>query len=243
MGWMHDSLHYMQENTINRRYHHDSLTFGLVYAFSEKFVLPLSHDEVVYGKGSLIGKMPGDEWQKFANLRAYFGFMWTHPGKKLLFMGGEIAQVREWNHDRSLDWGLLENPLHGGVQKVLRDLNALYRDTPALHRLDCDETGFRWVVLHDVEQSVFAYLRLGNDDDPPALVVCNFTPVPRHGYRLGVPRGGRWREVLNTDAGIYGGGNLGNCGQVFAEPGPMHDLPESVSILLPPLATVIFVAG
>jgi 1,4-alpha-glucan branching enzyme len=243
MGWMHDSLHYMEEDPINRRYHHDSLTFGLVYAFSEKFVLPLSHDEVVYGKGSLIGKMPGDEWQKFANLRAYLGFMWTHPGKKLLFMGGEIAQVREWNHDTSLDWGLLENPLHAGVQKVLRDLNALYRNTPALHRRDCDHTGFRWVVLHDVEQSVFAYLRLGNDDDPPALVVCNFTPVPRHGYRLGVPRGGRWREVLNTDAGFYVGANLGNSGQVFAEPWPMHDLPASVSILLPPLATIIFVAG
>jgi 1,4-alpha-glucan branching enzyme len=242
MGWMHDSLHYMEEESINRRWHHDSLTFGLVYAFSEKFVLPLSHDEVVYGKGSLIGKMPGDHWQKFANLRAYFGFMWTHPGKKLLFMGGEIAQEREWNHDRPLDWWLLDRPEHVGVQSVLRDLNAVYRNHPALHRRDCDASGFRWVVLHDREQSIFAYLRLGDEGDAPVLVVCNFTPVPRIGYRLGVPRAGAWREIMNTDAGIYGGSNLGNGGWVHAEDTAWGDYPASLSLTVPPLATVIFEA-
>jgi 1,4-alpha-glucan branching enzyme len=243
MGWMHDSLHYMQENSINRRWHHDSLTFGLVYAFSEKFVLPLSHDEVVYGKGSLITKMPGDRWQKFANLRAYLGFMWTHPGKKLMFMGGEIAQEREWNHDRPLDWGVLDQNDHAGVHRLMRDLNHLYRDYPALHRHDCDPSGFRWVVLHDSEQSVFAYLRYGDTGDAPMLVVCNFTPVPRYGYRLGVPKSGVWREVMNTDAGGYGGANLGNGGAVYAEDTPWGDLPASVSLVLPPLATVVFQAG
>jgi 1,4-alpha-glucan branching enzyme len=243
MGWMHDSLHYMQEESINRGWHHDSLTFGLVYAFSEKFVLPLSHDEVVYGKGSLIGKMPGDAWQKFANLRAYFGFMWTHPGKKLLFMGGEIAQDREWNHDRPLDWWVLDRPEHAGVQSLLRDLNGIYRNHPALHRHDCDGSGFRWVVLHDREKSVFAYLRFGDAGDPPVLVVCNFTPVPRLGYRLGVPRAGGWREIMNTDAGIYGGSNRGNGGWVTAEDQPWDDLPASVCLTLPPLSTVIFEAA
>jgi 1,4-alpha-glucan branching enzyme len=243
MGWMHDSLHYVEEESINRGWHHDSLTFGLVYAFSEKFVLPLSHDEVVYGKGSLIGKMPGDAWQKFANLRAYFGFMWTHPGKKLIFMGGEFAQDREWNHDHPLDWWLLDRPDHAGVQRLLRDLNGVYRNHPALHRHDCDGSGFRWVVLHDREKSVFAYLRFGDAGDPPVLVVCNFTPVPRLGYRLGVPQGGGWREIMNTDAGIYGGSNLGNGGWVNAEDQPWDDLPASVSLTLPPLATVIFEAG
>jgi 1,4-alpha-glucan branching enzyme len=242
MGWMHDTLHYMQEDTINRRWHHDSMTFGLVYAFSEKFVLPLSHDEVVYGKGSLIGKMPGDPWQKFANLRAYFGFMWTHPGKKLIFMGGEIAQDREWNHDRPLDWWLLDRPENTGVQAVLRDLNQLYRNHPALHRRDCDGSGFRWVVGADREQSVFAYLRFGDEGDRPVLVVCNLTPVPRHGYRLGVPQGGSWREIMNTDAGIYGGSNLGNGGWVTADDQSWGDFPASVSLTLPPLSTVIFEA-
>jgi 1,4-alpha-glucan branching enzyme len=240
MGWMHDTLHYMEEASINRRWHHDSMTFGLIYAFSEKFVLPLSHDEVVYGKGSLIGKMPGDAWQKFANLRAYFGFMWTHPGKKLIFMGGEIAQDREWNHDRPLDWWLLDRPENIGVQSVLRDLNQVYRDHPALHRHDCDSSGFRWVVGGDREQSVFAYLRFGDAGDRPVLVVCNFTPVPRIGYRLGVPQGGHWREIMNTDAGIYGGSNLGNGGGVTADDQSWGDFPASVSLTLPPLSTVIF---
>ncbi len=243
MGWMHDSLHYMQEEAINRRWHHGSMTFGLVYAFSEKFVLPLSHDEVVYGKGSLIRKMPGDTWQRFASLRAYFGFMWTHPGKKLLFMGGEFAQDREWNHDRGLDWFLLDQPLHKGVQALLCDLNAAYRDIPALHARDCDASGFRWVVMDDAEQSVFAYLRLGAEGDAPALVVCNLTPVPRHGYRLGVPQAGIWHERVNTDAEIYGGSNMGNGGAVQADEEAMHGLPASLSLTLPPLATLVLQPG
>lgn len=243
MGWMHDTLHYMEEAPINRRWHHDQLTFGLVYAYSEKFVLPLSHDEVVYGKGSLFGKMPGDEWQKFANLRAYYAFMWTHPGKKLMFMGGEIAQVREWNHDRSLDWFLLDDPRHAGVQRALRDLNMLYRDTPALHRKDCDPDGFRWAVMDDREQSVFAYLRFGDESDAPVLVVCNFTPVVRHGYRVGVPCAGAWIEALNTDAEHYGGSNVGNAGQVLAQPVPHGQEAYSFELVLPPLATIVFRAS
>ncbi len=243
MGWMHDTLHYMEEQPVYRRYHHGEMAFGLVYAFSEKFVLPLSHDEVVYGKGSLIRKMPGDDWQKFASLRAYFGFMWTHPGKKLLFMGGEIAQWREWNHDHGLDWHLLDSPMHRGVQSTVRDLNGLYKSLPALHQRDCQADGFRWVVIADADQSVFAYLRFGAEGSSPALVVCNFTPVPRLGYRVGVPHGGAWREVLNTDAAIYGGSNLGNNGAVHADTTPSHDLPASLVLTLPPLATLILHAG
>jgi 1,4-alpha-glucan branching enzyme len=242
MGWMHDSLHYIEEDPVNRRWHHGKLTFGLVYAFSENFLLPLSHDEVVYGKGSLIGKMPGDDWQRFANLRAYFGFMWTHPGKKLIFMGGEFAQEREWNHDIGLDWFLLDDARHRGIQALVRDLNAVYRKLPALHVRDSDHAGFRWVVMDDAAQSVFAYLRLGNEDDLPALIVCNFTPVPRYCYRVGVPAMGRWREALNTDATLYGGTNLGNAGAVEAEAVASHGLPASLSLLLPPLATIILVA-
>jgi 1,4-alpha-glucan branching enzyme len=243
MGWMHDTLHYIEEQPVYRKYHHGELTFGLVYAFSEKFVLPISHDEVVYGKRSLIGKMPGDAWQKFANLRAYLGFMWTHPGKKLLFMGSEIAQQREWNHDHGLDWYLLDEPANRGVQSLVRDLNAAYRSLPALHQRDCHPDGFRWVVMDDAEQSVFAYLRLGGEGAPPALVVCNFTPVPRYAYRLGVPQGGAWREVLNTDAAVYGGSNVGNGGGVQADDAPSHDLPASLLLTLPPLATIVLVAG
>jgi 1,4-alpha-glucan branching enzyme len=243
MGWMHDTLHYMEEQPINRRWHHDELTFGLVYAFSEKFVLPLSHDEVVYGKGSMIGKMPGDPWQKFANLRAYYGFMWSHPGKKLIFMGAEIAQHREWNHDRSLDWYLLDEPAHIGMQLLVRDLNHLYRETPALHRKDCEADGFAWVVMDDREQSVFAYLRFGADGDKPVLIVCNFTPIPRLIYRIGVPFAGFWREILNTDAGIYGGSNVGNGGGAVAEEVASHAQPASLNLSLPPLATVMFQAG
>ena len=243
MGWMHDTLHYMQEDPVNRRWHHDSATFGLVYAFSEKFVLPLSHDEVVYGKGSLIRKMPGDDWQRFANLRAYFGFMWTMPGKKLLFMGGEFAQEREWNHDAGLDWDLLDDPRHAGMQKLVRDLNGAYREIRALHARDCEPEGFRWVVVDDREQSAFAWLRFGEPDDPPALVVCNFTPVPRMGYRVGVPRGGVWRELINTDAGAYGGSNMGNGGSATAESIGAHGLDASVLLTLPPLATLVLVAS
>ena len=239
MGWMHDTLRYIHEDPVHRRWHHDELTFGLIYAFSEKFVLPLSHDEVVHGKGSLLGKMPGDEWQRFANLRAYFGFMWTHPGKKLLFMGGEFAQEREWDHDTGLDWGLLDRPRHASVQQLVRDLNRLYREIPALHRKDCNGTGFRWVVIDDRDQSVYVYLRFGEEADPPVLVACNFTPVPREGYRVGVPRAGGWLEVLNTDSEIYGGSNMGNGGCVQAQPIASHGLPASLELTLPPLATIV----
>ena len=243
MGWMHDTLHYMQEQPIYRRYHHDEIIFGLVYAFSENFVLPLSHDEVVYGKGSLIQKMPGDEWQKHANLRAYFAFMWTHPGRKLLFMGGEFAQWREWNHDAGLDWCSLDSGLNKGLQTLLCDLNAVYRGTPALHVRDSESDGFRWVVMDDADQSVYAYLRLGEAGDKPVMVVCNFTPVPRHGYRLGVPVGGRWQEIVNTDAAIYAGSNVGNNGFVEAEPIAFHDQQDSLSLTLPPLAALILQAA
>jgi len=243
MGWMHDTLHYMQEDPVNRRWHHDLMTFGLMYAFSERFVLPLSHDEVVYGKGSLIRKMSGDEWQRFANLRAYFGFMWTMPGKKLLFMGGEFAQEREWNHDTGLDWHLLDDPRHAGMQKLVRDLNHAYREIAALHARDCDPGGFDWVVVDDREQSVFAWLRHGRDGDAPALVVCNFTPVPRPGYRIGVPRSGLWREMINTDAAVYGGSNMGNGGAVRAEGIGAHGHEASLLLTLPPLATLVLLAS
>ncbi len=238
MGWMHDTLHYMHEDPINRSYHHGEITFGLVYAFTEHFTLPLSHDEVVYGKGSLIRRMPGDRWQKFANLRAYLSFMWTYPGKKLLFMGGEFAQDREWNHDTGLDWDLLDVPEHQGVQTLVHDLNAAYRGIPALHLGDCDPSGFRWVVVEDASNSVFAYLRLGHGT-PPVLVVCNFTSMPRHGYRVGVPTAGRWTEVLNSDAAQYGGSGVGNYGGVVADGEPAHGLPVSLNLTLPPLATLI----
>ena len=242
MGWMHDTLHYMEEEAVYRRWHHDSLTFGLMYAFSEKFVLPLSHDEVVYGKGSLIRKMKGDEWQRFANLRAYFAYMWTMPGKKLVFMGGEFAQDREWNHDAGLDWFLLDDPRHAGMQKLLRDLNRTYREIGALHARDCEPDGFRWVVVEDRDQSVFAWLRFGAEDDPPALVVCNFTPVPRCDYRIGVPRRGLWREIVNTDAAVYGGSNTGNSGGVQGDGPAQHGQPASLLLTLPPLSTLVLIA-
>ena len=241
MGWMHDTLDYMEEQPVYRQWHHNKITFGLVYAFSEKFMLPLSHDEVVYGKGSLIRKMPGDTWQKFASLRAYFGFMWTHPGKKLIFMGGEFAQDREWNHDTGLDWNLLDDPHHAGVQHLLRDLNQAYRSIPALHQGDCDPAGFRWVILDDAADSVYAYLRQSLDGSPPALVVCNFTPVPRYGFRIGVSHAGPWAERINTDAEHYGGSNVGNGGRVEAEAVPAHGLPASVVLTLPPLATLVLI--
>ena len=239
MGWMHDTLHYIEESPVHRRWHHGEISFGLVYAFSERFVLPISHDEVVYGKGSMITKMPGDEWQKFANLRAYYGLMWGHPGKKLLFMGSEFAQGREWNHDTGLDWWQLDHPLHKGVQRLVGDLNRLYAALPALHVKDCDHLGFRWVVLHDADQSVYAWLRFGHFGQKPVLVVCNFTPVPRHEYRLGVSQDGPWREVLNSDSERYGGSNVGNGGTVQAHAIPSHDQPASLSLVLPPLAVLI----
>ncbi len=241
MGWMHDTLRFMSKEPVHRRYHHHDLTFGLLYAFTENFILPLSHDEVVHGKGSLLGKMPGDRWQRFANLRAYFGFMWGHPGKKLLFMGGEIAQEREWNHDTSLDWHLLDDPLHRGVQNLVRDLNRLYRDIPALHQRDTEAAGFQWLVSDDAENSVIAWARRGFAEDDIAIVVSNFTPVPRRGYRLGVPKPGFYREVLNSDAAVYGGGDIGNSGGVTAEASESHGQPFSVSLTLPPLSTLILV--
>jgi 1,4-alpha-glucan branching enzyme len=238
MGWMHDTLEYMQKDPIYRRHHHHLMTFGIDYAFSENFVLPLSHDEVVHGKGSLLNKMPGDRWQRFANLRAYFGFMWAHPGKKLLFMGGEFGQEREWNHDRSLDWHLLDDPDHAGLQRLVRDLNELYRETPALHALDCEPAGFAWIEGGDTEHSVFSFERRDGEGQS-VVVVCNLTPVVRHDYAIGVPSAGAWRERLNTDAEVYGGSNIGNAGLVEATPTPLHGRPASVRLTLPPLATLV----
>lgn len=243
MGWMHDTLKYMQRDPIHRRHHHSDLTFGLLYAFSENFILPLSHDEVVHGKGSLLARMPGDDWQKFANLRAYFSFMWTHPGKKLLFMGGEFAQGREWNHDGQLDWHLLDDHggghWHRGVRDLVRDLNHLYRDTPALHERDCEGEGFRWIKGGAAEESVLAYSRHGFAEAAAAVTVVNFTPVPRQRYRVGVPFGGVWREALNSDAAAYAGSGITNPEPVQAETLPWDGQPFSVEIALPPLAGLV----
>jgi 1,4-alpha-glucan branching enzyme len=239
MGWMHDTLQYIERDPVHRSYHHDELTFGLIYAFSEKFILPLSHDEVVYGKQSLIGKMPGDRWQKFANLRAYYGFMWGHPGKKLLFMGAEIAQWHEWNHDAEIDWATLGNDDHAGIQRLVRDLNRVYRAEPALHAHDADGYGFRWVIGDDRSNSVFAFLRFGPEGTRPVLVACNFTPAPRHNYRIGVPWAGRWTEIANTDSAFYGGSNMGNEGGVRTVEHAVHGEPQSLELTLPPLATVM----
>jgi len=242
MGWMHDTLHYMSLDPIHRKYHHNDLTFGLLYAFHENFILPLSHDEMVHGKRSLIGKMAGDRWQRFANLRAYFAYMWTHPGKKLLFMGGEFGQEREWNHDIGLDWQLLADPFHEGVRRLVRDLNFLYRDEPALHQLDCDPAGFQWIDVANAAESIVSYLRRSGDPQELAIVVCNFTPVPRDNYRIGVPRPGRYRERINTDAAEYGGSGVGNAGEVHAEPHPIHGQQYSIALRLPPLGVLIFTA-
>ncbi|MCQ4232609.1 1,4-alpha-glucan branching protein GlgB [Pseudomonas stutzeri] len=238
MGWMHDTLKYIQEDPVHRRYHHDKMTFGMIYAYSEYFVLPISHDEVVHGKGSLIDKMPGDRWQKFANLRAYLSFMWTHPGKKLLFMGSEFGQWREWNHDRELDWFLLEEPDHRGAQHLVRDLNRLYRTEPALHQLDSDPRGFQWLIGDDRGNSVLAWLRR-DAEGRPLLVIGNFTPVVREGYRVGVPQEGRWQEIFNSDAQCYGGSNVGNGGGILAEGTPAHGEQYSLQLTLPPLGVVI----
>jgi len=238
LGWMHDTLKYLQQDAVFRKYHHSRLTFSIWYAFSENFVLPLSHDEVVHGKGSLIGRMPGDEWQQFAGLRLLYGYMWTHPGKKLLFMGGEFAQRREWHHEESLEWHVLQHPLHAGVQRWVRDLNHLYQRTPALHALDFSEDGFAWVDCADADISAITYLRMGASG-PPLLVACNFTPVPRTNYRIGVPAAGYWRERLNSDASDYGGSGLGNLGGVVAERIAAHGHAQSLRVLLPPLAVVV----
>jgi 1,4-alpha-glucan branching enzyme len=240
MGWMHDLLDYMQKDPVHRKHHHDRLTFGLLYAWHENFVLPLSHDEVVHGKGSLHGKMPGDDWQKFAHLRAFYGFMYGHPGKKLLFMGGEFGQTREWSHDRSLDWYLLDaGPYHRGLQRLVADLNRLYRAEPALYQVDHEPAGFAWIDCRDAQQSVVAFLRRARDPSNFLVFVSSFTPVPRHGYRVGVPAPGYYRERLNTDAAVYGGGNVGNEGGVWAEPTPWQGQPWSVSLTIPPLATLV----
>jgi 1,4-alpha-glucan branching enzyme len=240
MGWMHDTLSYMQREPIHRRHHHGELTFGTVYAHSERFILPLSHDEVVHGKGSLLSRMPGDAWQRFANLRAYLAFMWAHPGKKLLFMGGEFAQWREWDHDNALDWFLLDQPLHQGMQNLVGDLNRLLQEEPALHRDDLRERGFAWVIGDDARHSVYAFLRCAEDASmAPVLAVSNFTPIARHDYRIGVPVAGQWREICNTDSGHYGGSNLGNGGIVFTEPESSHGHGQSLRLTLPPLATLL----
>jgi 1,4-alpha-glucan branching enzyme len=238
MGWMHDTLEYMARDPVHRRYHHDRLTFSMVYAFTENFVLPLSHDEVVHGKGSLLAKMPGDPWQQRANLRALYGYMWAHPGKKLLFMGGELGQVQEWRSEGSLDWHLLETPEHAGIQELVRDLNLRYREEPALWEVDFEPAGFRWLEANDADANVIAFLRLARDGARAVACVCNFSPVPRSGYRVGLPRGGRWRELLNTDDERYGGGGVGNAGAIAAEEKPWHDQPFSAGLTLPPLGVI-----
>ena len=237
MGWMNDTLSYMQKDPVFRKYHHHQMTFGLNYAWSENYILPISHDEVVHGKGAMLAKMPGDLAEKFANLRAYYGFMWAHPGKKLLFMGCEFAQNREWNHDQSLDWHLLDDPAHRGVQALVRDLNRLYRETPALHVNDTRPEGFEWIVSDDAEAGVYAWLRKGRAGDAPVVAVVNMTPVERR-YRLGLPGAGHWGEILNSDAAIYGGGNRGNLGAVVAEAVAHHEREFSAEVTLPPLTAI-----
>ncbi|ABK19122.1 1,4-alpha-glucan branching protein GlgB [Syntrophobacter fumaroxidans] len=238
MGWMHDTLDYFSKESIHRKYHQNQLTFSIWYAFYENFVLPLSHDEVVYGKGSLLNKMPGDDWQKFANLRLLFGYMFGHPGKKLLFMGGEFGQWDEWYHEKSLDWNLLEHPPHQGMQQWVRDLNRFYRGEPAMHEVDFENQGFQWIDFRDADSSVLSWLRKGRSTKDIVVAAANFTPVPREGYLTGVPRGGFWREMLNSDSEIYGGGGLGNAGGLEAAPVPCHGRPWSLSLVLPPLGVV-----
>ncbi|MBI3548451.1 MAG: 1,4-alpha-glucan branching protein GlgB [Elusimicrobia bacterium] len=239
MGWMHDTLLYMKKDPVHRRYHHDTLTFRMIYAFHENFVLPLSHDEVVHGKGSLLGQMAGDEWQKFANLRLLYGYMFAQPGKKLLFMGNEIGQWREWQHETSLDWHLLEYGPHRGIQKWVSDLNRVFRESPALHRRDFEPPGFEWIDTNDADNSALSFLRKDGDEGEIVLAICNFTPVPRRTYRVGVPRAGEWKEVLNSDASDYGGSGMGNLGKAAAEAVPYHGRPFSLELVLPPLSTVM----
>jgi 1,4-alpha-glucan branching enzyme len=242
MGWMHDTLQYMTKEPVHRKFHHNSLTFRGLYAFTENFMLPLSHDEVVHGKGSLLGKMPGDDWQKFANLRLLLGYMYAQPGKKLLFMGGEFGQWHEWSHDRSLDWDLLQWPPHSGLKRWVEDLNRFYREEPALHELDFTPAGFQWIDANDADQSVASFLRFSQAG---AAVACafNFTPVPRLNYRLGVPVGGFWREVMNSDAELYGGSGQGNLGGVEAAPFGWHGRPYMINVTVPPLGAVYLKAG
>jgi 1,4-alpha-glucan branching enzyme len=240
MGWMHDTLGYMREDPVFRKYHHDRLTFSIWYAFSENFMLPLSHDEVVYGKGSLIGKMPGDTWQQFASLRSLYGYMWAHPGKKLVFMGGEFAQRREWAHEEALEWWVMQYPEHANMRRWVEDLNRVYRAEPALHQVDFDQTGFEWIDCHDADASVISFLRKSRGGRESVVVVCNFTPIPRSNYVVGVPHPGYWREILNSDAPLYGGSGIGNFGGVEAAPTTAHGRFHSITLTLPPLATVFF---
>jgi 1,4-alpha-glucan branching enzyme len=238
MGWMHDTLEYMTHDPVYRKYHHNGLSFRMIYAFHENFVLPLSHDEVVHGKGSLLGKMPGDDWQKFANLRLLFAYMYGQPAKKLLFMGGEFGQWSEWHHDGSLDWHLAQYDRHAGLQRLVEDLNRLYKSEPALHELDCDPAGFEWIDASDSQSSALSFIRKARSTDDIVLVVCNFTPVPRHSHRVGVPRGGFWREVFNSDSKEYWGSGQGNFGGLEAAPTSFHGRPHSLNLTLPPLAAV-----
>ena len=238
MGWMHDTLSYFEKEPVYRRYHHNNLTFSLMYAWSENFTLPLSHDEVVHGKGSLINKMPGDEWQKFANLRTLYAYMWAHPGKKLLFMGGEFGQHAEWNHDESLDWHLLDHKYHAGLGQLVSDLNRVYKETPALWELDHSPEGFRWIDANDADNNVISFYRTDKSGEHFLVCICNMSPVPRDGFRVGLPKGARFTEVVNTDAEHYGGTNVGNMGSVLAEPKPWHGLDQSAVINLPPLGTL-----
>ncbi|MDJ1015477.1 MAG: 1,4-alpha-glucan branching protein GlgB [Paracoccaceae bacterium] len=239
MGWMNDTLEYIQKDPIYRRHHHHQMTFGLHYAFSENFILPISHDEVVHGKGSMLSKMPGDAWERFANLRAYYGFMWGHPGKKLLFMGQEFGQLAEWNHNAELDWGALHDHSHAGLRNYVADLNALYRSEPALHRKDCEPAGFQWIEPNAAEESVYAWARWGAEGDRPIAVICNFTPLERSDWTCGLPLAGRWREALNSDAERYGGGNRGNMGHVIAKEQEWRGQPASARVTLPPLSAVM----
>jgi 1,4-alpha-glucan branching enzyme len=245
MGWMHDTLQYFARDSLFRRYHVNELTFGLIYAWSENFVLPLSHDEVVHGKGSLLAKMPGDRWQQLANLRSLFGWMWAHPGKQLVFMGSELGDDREWSHDHSLNWDLVENPDHAGIRALMQSLNRVYRERPALWERDTTGEGFRWIDASDTDNSVLSFLRFGAGGEaglatgsPVLACVANFTPVPHQGYRVGLPLAGRWREVLNTDASFFGGSGMGNKGGVTASPTTWHGLPASAELTLPPLGVI-----
>ena len=238
MGWMNDTLDYMKKDPVHRKHHHHQMTFGLHYAFSENFILPISHDEVVHGKGTMLDRMPGTEWEKCANLRAYYGFMWGHPGKKLLFMGQEFAQAREWNHDGEIDWVGARRPAHKGIQTLVRDLNRLYAATPALHARDCEPDGFQWIEADDAENSVYAWIRRGNPGDPEVVVICNMTPQEHAAYPLGMPSSGTWREALNSDAEVYGGGGRGNMGRIEADKTARHGQPASARVTLPPLSTI-----
>jgi 1,4-alpha-glucan branching enzyme len=243
MGWMHDTLTYMSFDPVYRKYHHNRLTFRMLYAFNENFVLPLSHDEIVYGKRSLINKMPGDYWQKFANLRLLFGYMYAQPGKKMVFMGGEIGQWNEWQHETSLDWNLLGFDSHRQLQHWVSDLNRVYREENALYYYDCQHTGFEWIDCNDSDHSIISFIRWGKNHSSVAIIICNFTPVVRFGYRIGAPRGGFWKEILNSDAFEYGGSGVGNLGGFMAEPRPFHGRPFSLNLTLPPLSILFFRHG